>query len=200
MTTTPPPASLQKHLDEIVNGAYRDTIPTWGFMHKAHGDLVAAFRKQPRNGNCSPKLLTTFKKVLIDMKAAKKRGTWKANDASPNSKPLPKRSHSAPAPPTRSTRSIPLTELTLVAADEQMWVHTDDVHMAPATIIEFEDLTAESNGLCVVDPAQLGRFLDGIYKDQPFNQACAVLCRESLYHNLISKSNRWIAERFPFKR
>ena len=72
--------------------------------------------------------------------------------------------------------------------------------MAPATIIEFEDLTAESNGLCVVDPAQLGRFLDGIYKDQPFNQACAVLCRESLYHNLISKSNRWLAERFPFKR
>ena len=200
MTNTPPPAAFQRHLDDIVNGTYRDTNPTWAYMHKAHGDLVSAFRKQPKNANCSPKLLAALKTVLSGMKAAKKGGTWKAADASPNSKPLPKRSHLAPAPPKRTTRNIPLTEQTLVAADEQMWVPTDDGHMRPAPIVEFEDLTTESNGLCVIDQAQLGRYLNDTYKDQPFSQACAMLCRESLYHNLISKSNKWPAERFPFQR
>ena len=99
------------------------------------------------------------------MKAAKKRGTWRPSGATPTTRPFSKRSHSAPAPVVRYTRNTPLTEQTLVAADEQMWIPTDDGHMQPAPVVEFEDLNSESNGLCVMDPAPLGRYLNDIYKD-----------------------------------
>ena len=64
--TTPPPASFQRHCDEIVNATYRDTVPTWAYLNKAHGDLVSAFK-------------AALTKAMASMKAAKKRGTWKPN-------------------------------------------------------------------------------------------------------------------------
>ena len=199
MSTSPPPASFQKHCDELYNSTYRDTIPAWAYVNKAHGDLASAFRKQPKNANCSPKLKAALTTALAGMAAAKRRGTFKPAENN-NKQPLPKRAHSTPAPTVRNTRHIQITEQTPVGFDEQFWIPTDDGHMKPAPLVDFNDLNGDSNGLCLIDPANAGRFLNSICKDSPFGQASALLCRESLYYNLISKNNRWLAERFPYQR
>ena len=175
----PPPLSLQRCANDIVNGTYNETSKLWAACQAKDTELAKEFSKASANGRLDGRMRDALRRVHDSLR----KGANNSNNRGHRSAPAGKA-----ARPVKTTGQPPLSELRLLDADTLLV----DENGNPVPQYDAEQLSCDSVGVTFTSERKVADAIIMYMNVDVFSDTCSMVCKSALMEKATSAQKKEI--------